>query len=169
MSNRKTKISILFIVLIFAFLSILLVKDTFFCVDKKMEISYYDFTVDFTTTTLKVGMAFNLEEINETLKNHSPANEKRAYEIYSYEDFIVEAVFSNKTGEYIIGSLTLISPKYTTHRGIKIGDTVADVFEKYGEKEQDEDGTISYLYDRKHIYFRIDNNGIVTGISLDML
>ena len=99
------------------------------------------------------------------------ADERRAYSTFVYENFTLS------NGLKIFG-IILKTSVFETSRGIRVGDSISDVFEKYGI----DDCKISYRRDDPNIpeYYRYDYNyswiifyvnedKIITKIILDFL
>jgi hypothetical protein len=105
-------------------------------------------------------------------------NENHAYYAYVYEDFKI------LSGGDIIAAIDLTTSVFQTSRGVKLGDEISEVVEKYGKSymdkaEYDEEYEIPgyyeyYYYDSKntiskYITFFFDKNNKIIGIRLEIL
>jgi len=125
-----------------------------------------DFIIRDEETYIKLGDKYENLITGETLISFSDVTEKRAYESYVYESFAV-AVMQE------ILEITIASSTLETARGIRVGDTMEKVIEKYGEVEFHEtnDATGYYLYGHgaKHVQFYFDSSNKVCFIIIDIL
>jgi hypothetical protein len=85
--------------------------------------------------------------------------------IYSYSDLEIYTYPLNDKD--LVDEIVLLSPRYATNKGIKVGDTVGDIVEAYGEDYVREGDIISYPIkagDPKSpmIYFVIDGEYIIS-------
>jgi len=69
----------------------------------------------------------------------------------------------------IIWSLNLVTSELKTSRGISIGDSILDVFEKYGLVDGESSEFYVYHYDGKILTFYIDKDGKVISIEFEMI
>lgn len=109
---------------------------------------------------------------DKKVKETKQPDENHAYYIYVYEDFKIHS-----DGDEI-ASIDLKTSVFQTSRGIKLGDTILKVIEKYGntymektqcDEEYDIPGQLIYSYDGKFITFFFDKNNKIVGIRLEIL
>lgn len=135
--------------------------------EKPYTLTEKDFNVKSKDSCIEFGGVIDDLYVNEKLTYHRPLSEKRAYEIYKYENFTLEVALDNT-----IFSIDLFTSEFETARGIKVGDSIDKVFEKYGMTEKDEN-SYDYQYDGPDAYrwitFEVDENEIITGIHLEAL
>ena len=90
--------------------------------------------------------------------------ENRAYESYVYESFVVSVASD-------IFRISIISPTIETSRGIRVGDSMETVFEKYGMAEflQLDSATGYYMYshEAKFVRFNFDSSKKVSSILIE--
>lgn len=109
---------------------------------------------------------------DKKIKKIITPNENHVYYIYVYEDFNI------LSGGDEIGSIDLTTPVFQTSRGIKLGDTISSVIEKYGnanmskeeyDEKHDIPGCYMYSYHGKFISFFFDKNSKIVRIRLEVL
>ena len=124
-----------------------------------------DFIVKIENTYIVLGIKFDILLTNEKILNTRYADERHAYNTYSYENFIITTSPINDT----ILSITLVTPEFSTYRGIHLGTSAIDILEKYDLADTDSSGHYSYLNNGKVLTFYVDENGNVTKIELSMV
>ena len=91
--------------------------------------------------------------------------ENRAYESYVYENFVV-------SGGPNIFRIQITSPMIETSKGIRIGDDIEKVIERYGEADfyesNDATGYCMYGHEAKFVLFYFDSSKKVTSISIEL-
>lgn len=121
-----------------------------------------DFVIKNEDTYVKLRGKFDEMKVGDKLVSHRPVSEKRAYEVYYYENLTISVGID-------VFSIVLITSKFETARGIKVGDSMDKVFEKYGVTEKDDEYE-DYTYygpDRYKLIFEVDKNDIITRIKLE--
>lgn len=82
--------------------------------------------------------------------------------------YISEGI-NNNPDEEIISQIVILSDKYKTHRGIKIGDPVFLMFERYGIHDSfsatENNESFIYQLENKSLIFETDKNKKITGIT----
>lgn len=76
--------------------------------------------------------------------------------------------FESKKGNSI-WSIRLLTSDFETSRGVKIGDSISKVFEKYGVIDSDDPDSYYYSQDRRGLTFYVDKNQKIIGITLEEL
>jgi hypothetical protein len=100
-------------------------------------------------------------DIDEEIIDTSPLNESHAYDVYNYENFTLAVSPDVGKGSSIF-QISLKTPVFETARGIKVGDRVSDITEKYGD-------SLNYSYEGKYLTFDVVETGLITWIQLDTL
>lgn len=122
-----------------------------------------DFIIENKESYIQLNGKVDEMRIGDKLVSHSPLSEKRAYEVYYYENINISVGLD-------IFSIVLVTSKFETARGIKVGDSIDKVFENYGvTKKDDECECYTYCgpYSQK-IIFEVDKNDIITRIELEL-
>ena len=108
-------------------------------------------------------------ETNEKITKTVSANELRAYDIYVFENFKI------LIGVDTVGSIDLTTRFFQTSRGIRIGDTISKVVEKYGNADDSKTadsiapGQYVYRHDGEIITFFVDKTGKLVGIRFELV
>lgn len=74
--------------------------------------------------------------------------------------------FEPKKGDSI-WSIGLLTSDFETSRGVKIGDSISKVFEKYGMIDSDDSDCYFYRQDGRSLTFYVDENKKITEILLE--
>ncbi len=127
-----------------------------------------DFIIQNKDTFIKLGEPFNEMRIGEKVKLHEPCNEEHVYDTYIYKNVVLKVSFDTKKGDSI-WSIRLLNSNLATARGVKIGDSISKVFEKYGVIDSDDLDSYCYSQDRRSLIFCIDENKKIIGILLEEL
>lgn len=127
-----------------------------------------DFIIQNKDTFIKLGEPFNEMKIGEKVKLHEPCNEEQVYDTYIYKNVVLKVSFDTKKGSSI-WSIRLLNSNLATARGVKIGDSISKVFEKYGVIDSDAPDSYCYSQDRRSLIFYIDENKKIIGILLEEL
>jgi len=128
-----------------------------------IALSDEDFTVKNKNTFIELNGNYENLITNEEIVNARYLDEKRAYDTYVYENFIVSV---SPTPYNTVFFINLVSPEFKTYRGISVGDSISDVFEKYGLVDGN---SYVYFYDYKILTFYVDKDGNVTNITFEMI
>lgn len=126
----------------------------------------------------------SLEEVEDTLGPlilvDSYFNEIASCDVNIYKAKDVKVSITS-FGEGQVWSIEVFSPNYSTFRGIKVGNSVAKVIDKYGEPDfkdsfEDKNGkSFSYwsyenMEDMKRLIFKVDNvKNVVWSIAAGMI
>jgi len=119
-----------------------------------------DFIVKNGNIVIELGSDYKDLEIDEKILSISYANERRAYDIFVFENFTISSTLK-------IFMITLTTPAFETFRGVRLGDSILSVFEKYGIADSSENGLYSYYYNYKILIFYVDENNTIIGIRLE--
>ena len=136
-----------------------------------------DFVIKDDDNYIELDGKFEELKTDKKLTETITPNENHAYYVYVYEDFKI------LSGGEIIASIDLTTPTFQTSRGVKLGDEISEVIEKYGKlymekAEYDEDNEIpgyyEYAYDSKntiskYITFFFDKSNEIVGVRLEIL
>jgi len=88
-----------------------------------------DFVVEDDNTFIELGGKYVDIKTNEKVIDSREPTANHAYGLVRYENFLIT------TGVDDIGSIHLTTSILKTNRGISVGDSISDVFEKYGTVE----------------------------------
>ncbi|MFV0240584.1 MAG: hypothetical protein ACK5H4_11190 [Lacrimispora sphenoides] len=127
------------------------------------SLSDEDFIVKNENTFIELNGNYENLITNEEIVNVRYLDEKRAYDTYVYENFIVSV---SPTPYNTVFFINLVTSELETSRGIRVGDFISDVFEKYGLVDGN---SYMYHYDDKILTFYIDKDGKVTNIKFEMI
>jgi len=130
-----------------------------------VELSDEDFIVRRGSISIELDGDYENLIANEQLLNYRLVDEKHAYNTYSYKNFVV----STTPVENAIWRIGLLTPEFSTYRGIVVGASILSVFEKYGLAEANSIGCYSYRRNGNILSFYADEDGIVVQIVLEML
>ena len=127
-----------------------------------------DFVIKYDSNYIKLNEPYEDIETNEKLINFYPVTENHVYEVYEYENFIISVSPNSDNGSKIL-SINLTSDKIETSRGIKVGDSISNVFEKYGEPDSRYSSEFNYHQEGKFITFYFDDYEKVIGIKFELI
>lgn len=131
-----------------------------------------DFVIIDDKNYIELNGKYKVLKTDKKIKETIQPDENHAYYIYVYEDF---KIYSDGNE---ITSIDLTTPVFQTSRGIRLGDEILKVIEKYGntymektqyDEEYDIPGQCIYYYDGKVITFFFDKNNKIIGIRLEIL
>lgn len=124
-----------------------------------------DFVIKDKNNYIELGGKFKYLKTNEKITKTRTTNENFAYDIYVFENLKI------MIGVDTIGSIDLTTPILQTSRGIRIGDSISKVFEKYGNTNDYDTTNIpicySYFYNSNSISFFVDKNDKVMIIIFE--
>lgn len=144
-------------------------------IKSNFPLSNEDFVIKDNNNYIELGGKYEDLKTNEKITENLPPNEMKSYYIYVFENFKI------LTDGGIVGQIDLTAPILQTSRGIRIGDTISKVFEKYGEDahitKYDEDltkltnntGFYTYTYNGKSLEFYVDKSGEITDIRFEII
>jgi len=122
-----------------------------------------DFIIKDENNYFKLGDGYKNLVTNESVISISEATVNRAYASYMYESFFVSVGVE-------IFRISITSPMLETSRGIRVGDTMEKVIEKYGgagyQKLLDTTECCSYGCGAKFVSFYFDSNQRVSSIEM---
>ncbi|TYQ16371.1 UNVERIFIED_CONTAM: hypothetical protein Cloal_2904 [Acetivibrio alkalicellulosi] len=131
-----------------------------------------DFVIKYKNNHIELGGKYGDLKTNEKITKAIPANEKSVYDIYMFENFKIITQPDGKANGYIL-SIDLTTPIIQTPRGIRIGDTISNVLEKYGDSD---DCTITdtskyyvYRYRGNVLTFFVNEKEEVIGIRFEIV
>ncbi len=144
-----------------------------------------DFVIQVNSTTLALGQPWNEDVMmslppERTQQAQNPAPDAEVpYRYYQHRYDVLALTVSNEgwdrqqrsADDNYLGQITLLDATLETHRGARVGMTVAELEQKYGPGEAAERNGESWLIwqqDEKVISARI-GNGLVTQITLSQL
>jgi len=147
--------------------NITLPPDTTENADKSTPVglSAEDFIVEDENTFIELGGNYETLKTSEEIVEARYLDEKRAYDTYVYTNFIISTEPVNNT----IWFINLVTFELKTSRGISIGDSISDVFEKYGFVDGDSSELYVYHYDGKKMTFYVDKDGKVSNIIFEIV
>ena len=123
-----------------------------------------DFIIRDENNYIKLDDKYENLVTNEKVTSILGVTENRAYESYVYESFVVSVASD-------IFRISIISPAIETSRGIRVGDSMETVFEKYGMAEflQLDSATGYYMYshEAKFVRFNFDSSKKVSSILIE--
>ncbi len=125
-----------------------------------------DFIVKNDSTFIELGGKYTDMKTDEEIVSIHDADEKQAYKVVTFENFIIATVPVN---EGAIMYINLTTSVLKTHRGISIGDTMSDVFNEYGLVDTILPESYKYHYNGKILTFYIDEYDKVTRIQLELV
>lgn len=148
--------------------NLILYQDVTDAISKKpiAPLSDEDFIIKNDDNFVELGNTFKNLKTDEKNADIQYANEKHAYDIYAFKNFTIS---TQPLDEGIIFSIYLTTPILKTFRNISIGDTISDVFEKYGLVDEVPSGLYMYRYNDKILTFYADESGKVTGIHFQFV
>ncbi len=128
-----------------------------------------DFVIKDKNNYVKLGGKYGDLKTNEKVTKTVSANEMNAYDIYVFENFKI------LVGVGTIGSIDLTTPVLQTSRGIRIGDTITEVIEKYGDADNSKivdsiaPGQYVFRHNGEFATFFVDEIGKVVGIRFELV
>lgn len=136
--------------------------------ENKTILTDEDFIIRSDDTFIQLGERFDEMKISEKVLLHKPCNEDQVYDTYIYDDFVLLVSFESKKGD-TIWSIRLLTSEFETSRGVKIGDSISKVFEKYGVTDSDDSDFYYYSQDGRGLTFDVDENEKIIGIKIEEL
>lgn len=131
-----------------------------------------DFVIKDKNNYIELGGKYGDLKTNEKITKTIPANEKFVYDIYVFENFKIITESGGKAN-CIIESIDLTTPTIQTSRGIRIGDNISEVIEKYGNADHsnitDTPGYYVHRYNSNLLTFFVDKIGKVIGIRFELI
>lgn len=144
-----------------------------------------DFVIQVNSTSLALGQPWNEDVMMSLPPERAQATQNQAqdadapYRYYQHRYDVLALTVSNEgwdrqqrsADDSYLGQITLLDATLETHRGARVGMTVAELEQKYGPGEADErngESWLSWQQDDKVIAARI-GNGLVTQITLSQL
>ena len=125
-------------------------------------ISDEDFILKNKNTFIKLGDRYENLITDEKITYTRSADEKRAYDTFGYENFTILSGIE-------MFSVTSETPALETHRGIRVGKSIQDVFEKYGTTDKTPPNSFWYHYNGKFLIFYVDENDKIIQIKIEHL
>lgn len=131
-----------------------------------------DFVIKNKDTFIKLDEPFDEMEIGEEVISYRNVTENHPYEIYSYNNFVLTVGWDMVKKKDTIWTITLLTPCLETNRGVKIGDSISVVFEKYGKPNYEstlEEYRKIYYYSKEYkiLIFETDENEKIAKIKFD--
>lgn len=136
--------------------------------ENKTILTDEDFIIRSDDTFIQLGEPFDEIKIGKKVLSHEPCNEDQVYDTYFYDDFVLLVSFEPKKGD-TIWSIRLLTSEFETSRGVKIGDSISKVFEKYGVIDSDDSDFYYYSQDGRGLTFDVDENEKIIGIKIEKL
>lgn len=124
-----------------------------------------DFIVRHDNLFIELGVEFKNIKVDEKILDVQDVDETHSYDVFVFENFIIRVELIR---EKIIG-IYLTSSVLKTSRGISIGDTISDVFERYGIVDKAGAEFYMYSYRDKILRFYVDENGIIRAIQFEFV
>ena len=134
--------------------------------DLPVPLSDEDFIISDDSTFIELGDSYKNLKTDEKITSARYYDENRVYNVFAYENFTVTTGINVQE---TIGYIYLVTPALKTSRGIGVGDTILDVFKKYGAVSEERPGLYFYDYNYKFIAFYVDAKGIITAIHLELV
>lgn len=131
-----------------------------------------DFVIKDKNNYIELGGKYGDLKTNEKISETVPANEKHIYDIYVFGNFKIVTEAGGGANSRI-ESIDLTTPIIQTSRGIRVGDTISDVVEKYGNADDSiiadsiAPGQYLYSYNGNTLTFFVDKMGNVVGIRFE--
>lgn len=131
-----------------------------------------DFVIKDKNYYIELGGKYGDLKTNEKITKTVPGNEMHVYDIYVFENFKIVTELGGDANSRI-ESIDLTTPIIQTSRGIRVGDTISEVFKKYGNADDSNitntPGYYVYHYNSKLLTFFVDKIGKVVGIRFELV
>jgi hypothetical protein len=132
-----------------------------------------DFVINEKNHHFELAGQFSDLKTNEKIIKTVPANESHIYDVYQFKNFKLITQPSGRSGS-IIG-IDLTTSIIQTSRGIRVGDGISDVIEKYGDPDDHSladsiaPGQYIYQYNGKFLTFFINKAKKVVLIGFELV
>jgi hypothetical protein len=145
--------------------SIILMIDS----NQDFELKNIDFMIFSDSTKIVLGESLDSIVTTDKIINKRSADSKIANDIIVYDNYKLKINISDK----IIIAIELTTSVYKTNRGIKVGDTLSQVIDKYGDYDKLNNSDLRefymYYFEDKILTFCIDKDNVIVGIKYEFV
>jgi hypothetical protein len=145
--------------------SIILMIDS----NQDFELKNIDFMIFSDSTKIVLGESLDSIVTTDKIINKRSADSKIANDIIVYDNYKLKINISDK----IIIAIELTTSDYKTNRGIKVGDTLSQVIDKYGDYDKLNNSDLRefymYYFEDKILTFCIDKDNVIVGIKYEFV
>ena len=112
---------------------------------------YMSFTIDDS----KIYVGQSIGEVSDILGEYSSAADVENGKVYTFEQCNITVVYGDYYSQ-IVSSIEIVSPNYSIAKGIKIGSTVEELKEAFGEPASD----YTYVSGERKVIFTVLNDSV---------